>query len=938
MVVDILRRTFARPIMSRFPLVSSALGIAALLVGYARGAGSTAPFEWQTATPESQGMSSTKLNALKDSLAAKNTKAFLVIRNDKIVYEWYAKDHSATAKHSTASLAKAIVGGLSLGLALSDGRLALDDKAAKYIPQWKEDPRKSQITIRQLGAHISGLGDASQDGVPHEKLPSWMGDFWKRHDPPNDPFTIARDKTPTVFDPGERLQYSNPGIAMLSHAVTVALKGAPEKDIRTVLRDRIMRPIGAPDEEWACGYGKTFIVDGLPLVASWGGGNYTARAVARIGRLMLRKGDWDGQQLLSKEAVRQITTDAGGPGNCGMGWWTNAKGRYPKLPKDAFWGAGAGDQVLLVIPSLNLIAVRNGQTLDPAAEAVDATAKPKDVFRRFHDPRTKILFEPLIDALTGEAREGFVPLFDGRSLNGWRGAAEHWAAEDGKLVYKAVKPPRGSADLLGLKLLSDRQYADFVLRFDFKLQAGANNGVALRTPLEGDPAFLGMEIQILDNDGWKDLKPFQVHGSIYGVVPAKTGRLKPVGEWNSQEIVCQGRRVRVTVNGEVILNADLDQVGGRTPDGAAHPGLKRARGFIGFLGHTGRVEFRNIRIKEWPLDPEQAKAIAPYAPSPILSSIQWASKDTIVRKANDSDNWPLTWGDDDHLYTAYGDGTGFAPKVPEKLSLGLARIEGGPADFTGVNLRSATGEQKRGDGKAGKKASGMLMVNGVLYMLVRNADSSQLAWSADHGKSWTWSDWKFTGTFGYPTLLSFGKNYAGARDDYVYIYSHDSDSAYQPADRLVLARVPRDRIKERAAYEFFKDLDAKNRPIWTKEIDQRGAVFTHEGRCYRCTVSYHAGWKRYLLCQAGDDGRVQAGFGVFDAPQPWGPWTTVCYVPKWDVPPGEACSFPTKWMSDDGKTLYLVFSGNDSFSVRKGTVVVTDAPAVPPGEPAKNSP
>ena len=126
-----------------------------------------------------------------------------------------------------------------------------------------------------------------------------------------------------------------------------------------------MRPIGVADEEWSVGYGKTFKVDGLPLVAGWGGGSYTARAVARIGRLLLREGDWDGKQLLSKEAVRQITSDAGLPGHCGMGFWTNADGRYPKLPKDTYYGAGAGDQLLIVVPSLNLIVVRNGETLAP---------------------------------------------------------------------------------------------------------------------------------------------------------------------------------------------------------------------------------------------------------------------------------------------------------------------------------------------------------------------------------------------------------------------------------------------------------------------------------------------------------------------------------------------------------------------------------------------
>ena len=117
---------------------------------------------------------------------------------------------------------------------------------------------------------------------------------------------------------------------MLGYAVTAALKDSPQKDIRTLLRDRVWRLIGVGDDEWSVGYGKTFRVDGLPLVAGWGGGSFTARALGRLGRLLLREGDWDGKRILDKDAVRQITGDAGLPGHCGMGFWTNGGGRWPK--------------------------------------------------------------------------------------------------------------------------------------------------------------------------------------------------------------------------------------------------------------------------------------------------------------------------------------------------------------------------------------------------------------------------------------------------------------------------------------------------------------------------------------------------------------------------------------------------------------------------------
>ena len=160
--------------------------------------------------------------------------------------------------------------------------------------------------------------------------------------------------------------------------------------------------------------------------------------------------------------------------------------------------------------------------------------------------------------------------------------------EDGLLVCKK----KG-----GGRLNSVKEYADFIFRFDFKLAPGGNNGVAIRSPLKGRPSRDGIEIQILDNSSprYTKLKPYQYHGSVYGLVPAKRGFLKPVGEWNSQEIMCKGRRIKITLNGTVIVDADLSKVDGSHWDGT---GWKRDRGYIGFIGHGERLEFRNMRIKE----------------------------------------------------------------------------------------------------------------------------------------------------------------------------------------------------------------------------------------------------------------------------------------------------------------------------------------------------
>ena len=311
---------------------------------------------------------------------------------------------------------------------------------------------------------------------------------------------------------------------------------------------------------------------------------------------------------------------------------------------------------------------------------------------------------------------------------------------------------------------------------------------------------------------------------------------------------------------------------------------------------------------------------APYPQSDLIRGVTWAPKETIVRKAKGGDNWPITWTADGAQFTAYGDGWGFEPFIEPKLSIGLSKITGGPEDFEGVNVRSESGEQV-GQGPRGKKASGMLMVDGVLYMAVRNAKNAQLAWSEDRGATWTWSDWKFETSFGAPSFLNFGKNYAGARDGYVYLYSQDADSAYLAADRLVLARVPKARIREKEAYEYFSGM-AGGSPQWSPDVAAREGTLVNPGRVYRTSVSYNPGVGRYLACVIlpGDDPRFAGGFSVYDAPAPWGPWTTAYYAEAWDVGPGETCHFPTKWMSEDGKTIHMVFSGDDYFSVRKATL------------------
>lgn len=190
----------------------------------------------------------------------------------------------------------------------------------------------------------------------------------------------------------------------------------------------------------------------------------------------------------------------------------------------------------------------------------------------------------------------FTPLFNGQNLAGWVGNKSAYRAENGMIVVD----PKGGG---GGNLFTEREYGNFILRFEFKLTPGANNGLGIHAPLEGDAAYVGKEIQILDNEAEKyaNLKVYQYHGSVYGVMPAKRGYLKVPGEWNQQEVIVQHPTIKVILNGTTILEGDyLEASKNGTMDQQEHPGLLRSSGHIGFLGHGDVLYFRNIRIKELP--------------------------------------------------------------------------------------------------------------------------------------------------------------------------------------------------------------------------------------------------------------------------------------------------------------------------------------------------
>ncbi len=210
---------------------------------------------------------------------------------------------------------------------------------------------------------------------------------------------------------------------------------------------------------------------------------------------------------------------------------------------------------------------------------------------------------------TVQAQEkGFTPLFNGKDLSGWVYGTRRGVPNKSGKGYQVENGVLFTTKEDGGNLFTEKEYADFIFRFEFKLTPNANNGIGIRAPLEGDAAYAGMEIQVLDDSGsqYTNLLPGQYHGSIYRVVPAKRGYQKPVGEWNSEEIRAEGRHITVILNGTTIVDANLDDVKDEEvltehrdlskPEGSR--GIANTKGHIGLLGHGAHVEFRNIRVRE----------------------------------------------------------------------------------------------------------------------------------------------------------------------------------------------------------------------------------------------------------------------------------------------------------------------------------------------------
>lgn len=315
---------------------------------------------WEETVPESVGLKSEVLESLRGSLAAQGTVSLIVARDDRIAIEWYAEGNGPNQTYLLAAAAKGVTGCPILLAALTDKKIGLDERVAKYVPGWQQDPWKSEITIRQLASHSSGLDD-----VNFNKVQSGWKDVYRRN--PSQRFRLALNRAPILFEPGTQHAYSGVGYYVLAYVLGTVLKdSADHPDLKSFLRDRINKPLGIPSNAWGLSYGESYQIDGMTLYAIGSGAIYTARAVARIGELFVRNGEWNGRQLIDSEWVSRALSYANSPPNpavgapepqAGLGWYVNSNGFFPSLPEDAAFSVGEGYNILLVVPSQRLVAV-----------------------------------------------------------------------------------------------------------------------------------------------------------------------------------------------------------------------------------------------------------------------------------------------------------------------------------------------------------------------------------------------------------------------------------------------------------------------------------------------------------------------------------------------------------------------------------------------------
>jgi hypothetical protein len=343
-----------------------------------------------------------------------------------------------------------------------------------------------------------------------------------------------------------------------------------------------------------------------------------------------------------------------------------------------------------------------------------------------------------------------------------------------------------------------------------------------------------------------------------------------------------------------------------------------------------------------------AEPTPPYPKSEFITGVTFdASTERVL--APGSDIWPLTWAADDRQYTVFGDGGGFGgTNSDSRVSFGVARVDGGRRDYVGVNIAGGKAAPHRAP-FTGKSLS-VLALGDTLYLFRHGTGSDQRAFefarlyrSDDQGATWQEQPVEFSrraGDFvgedaGFFAIafIQFGRGYEGARDEFVYAYATEiidpSHWRLQQPGRIVLLRVPRTSLGDKAAYRFFAGWSEGGEPRWTARVTERKPVWEDAvNGTHRLAASYNPGLKRYLLSTMTVD---RLGWiGLYEAPEPWGPWRTVLFEKdpaRWGSKV-ITFTFSNKWASADGRDFVLVHTKNDSWCSIEGRfqVPATHAP------------
>ena len=327
----------------------------------------------------------------------------------------------------------------------------------------------------------------------------------------------------------------------------------------------------------------------------------------------------------------------------------------------------------------------------------------------------------------------------------------------------------------------------------------------------------------------------------------------------------------------------------------------------------------------------------PYPNSEFLKGIELNWK-THQRLAVGSDNWPITWGDDGHQYTSWGDGGGFGGNNKKgRVSLGVAKVIGDQAKYKGKNVYGGFGKEKSSiDGKS----YGIISIKGILYMWIspgsdnNNYKYSKLFFSENHGETWNQSAVEFNKNDGilHPTFLQCGKDFNTSPSEYVYIYAikiknHKKLMVQKPGE-IVLIRVNLENLRNQNEYSYFSGINSSGNPIWAGSLENSKPVFFDKnGIGWNCSSIYIKDLDRVILVTEHDKS-FKGNIGIFEAKNPWGPWHTIHYASRFGSPDIEPSTFfwnfSSKWLSDNGKSFVLIFSGikeNDSWNSVEGNFI-----------------